>query len=204
MLISISCTKSICCWTLQVKTTPLEPIPATPQNRPLLCFHDAVARQLNLVYRLLPPPPPPAQAPPYLFAVMMLISISSFKAVVGFPSEEPNQGTAFCACNMRHITKNCSHTPHQAGSIAPATAWPAGVGHIHGAPLSASFPQALLESALAVWKASVRQTGRVSKLHEEVSCMLWSLGILHTNQHITADGLFCVDIALQDQQVLVL
>ena len=75
---------------------------------------------------------------------------------------------------------------------------------MHGAPLSASFPRALLESALAVWKASVRQTGRISKLHEEVSRLLWSLGILHSNQHITADGLFCVDIALQDQQVLLL
>lgn len=41
----------------------------------------------------------------------------------------------------------------------------------------------------------------MSKLHEEVSRLLWSLGILHTNQHITPDGLFCVDIALQDQQV---
>lgn len=72
---------------------------------------------------------------------------------------------------------------------------------MHGAPLSASFPRALLESSIAVWKASVRQTGRMSKLHEEVSCLLWSLGILHSNHHITADGLFCVDIALQDQQV---
>lgn len=77
----------------------------------------------------------------------------------------------------------------------------AGVGQIHGAPLSTRFPRPLLESALPVWKASVGQTGRMSKLHEEVSRLLWSLGILHTNQHITPDGLFCVDIALQDQQV---
>lgn len=84
---------------------------------------------------------------------------------------------------------------------ATAMEWFAAVWHVHGAPLSASFPRPLLESALPVWKASVGQTGRMSKLHEEVSCLLWSLGILHTNQHITSDGLFCVDIALQDQQV---
>jgi hypothetical protein len=47
----------------------------------------------------------------------------------------------------------------------------------------------------------VRQTGRISKLHEEVSQVLWSLGMVHTNEHITPDGLFCVDIALQDSKV---
>ncbi|KAL3149096.1 hypothetical protein ABBQ32_001939 [Trebouxia sp. C0010 RCD-2024] len=78
-----------------------------------------------------------------------------------------------------------------------------GVGHLHAPPLSASFPEPLLESALAVWKASVRQVGRISKLHEEVSRLLWSLAILHTNHHLTPDGLFCVDIALQDQQVVI-
>ena len=65
----------------------------------------------------------------------------------------------------------------------------------------ANFPPALLDSALAVWKASVRQTGRISRMHEEVSRALWSLGIAHTNEQITSDGLFCVDIALQDTQV---
>ena len=69
------------------------------------------------------------------------------------------------------------------------------------ASLALSFPPALLEGALAVWKGSVRQTGRMSKLHERVSEALWSLGIPHTNEHITSDGLFCVDIALQDNKV---
>lgn len=68
-------------------------------------------------------------------------------------------------------------------------------------PLALSFPPALLEGALAVWKGSVRQTGRISKLHEQVSQALWSLGIPHTNEHITFDGLFCLDIALQDNKV---
>ena len=72
---------------------------------------------------------------------------------------------------------------------------------MHAPSLSASFPGPLLESALTVWKASVGQVGRVSKLHEEVSRLLWSLGILHSNHHLTPDGLFCVDIALQDRQV---
>ena len=31
--------------------------------------------------------------------------------------------------------------------------------------------------------------------------MLWSLGIVHSNEQITSDGLFCVDIALQDNKV---
>lgn len=78
-----------------------------------------------------------------------------------------------------------------------------GGGRLHGPPLSASFPPALLESALAVWKGSVRQIGRTSKLHEEVSQMLWSLGIVHSNEQITSDGLFCVDIALQDNKVVI-
>jgi hypothetical protein len=47
----------------------------------------------------------------------------------------------------------------------------------------------------------VRQTGRMSKLHEDVSQVLWSLGMVHTNEHITPDGLFCVDIAMQDNKV---
>lgn len=70
-----------------------------------------------------------------------------------------------------------------------------------GPSLALSFPPALLEGSLAVWKASVRQSGRISKLHEQVSQALWGLGIPHTNEHITSDGLFCVDIALQDNKV---
>ena len=81
-----------------------------------------------------------------------------------------------------------------------AAARPVG-GRIPGPSLAASFPPALLESALAVWQASVQQTGRMSRLHEEVSRVLWSLGIAHTNEHITPDGLFCIDIALQDSKV---
>ena len=79
--------------------------------------------------------------------------------------------------------------------------WCAAGGRLQAAALSASFPPALLESAEAVWKAAVRQTGRLSKLQEEVSHVLWSLGIAHTHQHITSDGLFCLDIALQDNKV---
>lgn len=70
-----------------------------------------------------------------------------------------------------------------------------------GPSLALSFPPGLLDTALAVWQASVRQTGRISKLHEQVSQTLWSLGVPHTNEHITLDGLFCVDIGLQDTQV---
>lgn len=78
---------------------------------------------------------------------------------------------------------------------------PALGGRLPGPSLAASFPAALLESALAVWKASVRQTGRMSKLHEQVSQALWALAIPHTNEHITSDALFCVDIALEGSKV---
>ena len=112
---------------------------------------------------------------------------------------------AFCATRGMHASSMSVQLRHHdtpwLGSFAAAVEWLAGIGHIHGAPLSTRFPRPLLESALPVWKASVGQTGRMSKLHEEVSRLLWSLGILHTNQHITPDGMFCVDIALQDQQV---
>ena len=43
--------------------------------------------------------------------------------------------------------------------------------------------------------------GHLSRLHEEVSGTLFSFGIQHTNQHVTQDGLFCVDIALQGGKV---
>ena len=43
--------------------------------------------------------------------------------------------------------------------------------------------------------------GHLSRLHEEVSGALLSVGVQHTNQHVTQDGLFCVDIALQGGKV---
>lgn len=36
---------------------------------------------------------------------------------------------------------------------------------------------------------------------DSVSKALWKMGISHKTQHLTADGLFCVDIALDDEQV---
>ena len=46
--------------------------------------------------------------------------------------------------------------------------------------------------------------GHLSRLHEEVSGALLSVGVQHTNQHVTQDGLFCVDIALQGGKVSIL
>ena len=63
------------------------------------------------------------------------------------------------------------------------------------------FHPQLLEAAEEVWRANARQTGRVSRLHEEISRALWGLGILHCNQNITADGLFCLDITLDNTNV---
>ena len=52
-----------------------------------------------------------------------------------------------------------------------------------------------------MWRANVRQRGRISRLHEQISRALWGLGILHHSQSITADGLFCLDITLDDTSV---
>ena len=67
--------------------------------------------------------------------------------------------------------------------------------------LKGCFHPPLLEAAEEVWRAHVRQTGRISRLHEEISRALWGLGILHRSQSITADGLFCLDITLDDTSV---
>ena len=34
-----------------------------------------------------------------------------------------------------------------------------------------------------------------------MSNTLWRMGISHTTQHLTSDGMFCVDIALDGEQV---
>ena len=36
---------------------------------------------------------------------------------------------------------------------------------------------------------------------EAVSNTLWRMGISHTTQHLTSDSMFCVDIALDGEQV---
>lgn len=41
---------------------------------------------------------------------------------------------------------------------------------------------------------------QISKLHEEVSRVLWAMGVFHTNEALTPDGLFCVDIALEGEK----
>ena len=96
----------------------------------------------------------------------------------------------------------CSHACIFVDVVPVAcAARPALGGRLPGPSLAASFPPALLESALAVWRASVRQTGRMSKLHEQVSQALWAMSMPHTNEHLTLDGLFCVDIALEGSKV---
>ncbi len=41
---------------------------------------------------------------------------------------------------------------------------------------------------------------QISKLHEEVSRVLWAMGVFHVDDAITPDGLFCVDIALEGEK----
>lgn len=70
--------------------------------------------------------------------------------------------------------------------------------------LTASWPQPLLELATAAWRASVQRSPSLSKFHEEVSRVLWRMGVLHRNAHILGDGLFCVNVALEGDKVSVL
>lgn len=77
---------------------------------------------------------------------------------------------------------------------------PAGMG-VPGASLAEQFPKALGARAERAWRNSVHQAQRSSKLQEDVSRVLWSLGVSHKNNELTADGLFCVDIALDGENV---
>lgn len=68
---------------------------------------------------------------------------------------------------------------------------------------SSSFPHALLQLAEARWKEAVHPLSNSSPLLSAVSQSLWRLGVKHTTQHVTSDGLFCVDIALEGEQVII-
>ncbi|BDA49701.1 probable RAP domain-containing protein, chloroplastic [Coccomyxa sp. Obi] len=69
--------------------------------------------------------------------------------------------------------------------------------------LAEKFPEGLARRAERVWRASVHPVARTSKLHDDVSAVLWSLGVAHKNNDVTADGLFCVDIALDGGKVII-
>ena len=70
-----------------------------------------------------------------------------------------------------------------------------------GASLAEQFPKNLAVKAERVWRAAVHPAPRASKLQEDVSRVLWSLGVAHKNSELTAGGLFCVDIALDGENV---
>ncbi|KAK9814919.1 hypothetical protein WJX73_002051 [Symbiochloris irregularis] len=80
----------------------------------------------------------------------------------------------------------------------------AGGQQLASAQLAAGFslPPALLEPARAAWVADVRRSGRLTKLHEEVSRVLWRMGVLHRSDHVMADGLVCVHMALDGDKVV--
>lgn len=70
-----------------------------------------------------------------------------------------------------------------------------------GSSLAEQFPKDLAARAERVWRTSVNHVARASKLQEDVSRVLWSLGVSHKNNEPTEDGLFCVDIALEGENV---
>ena len=64
-----------------------------------------------------------------------------------------------------------------------------------------SFPPQLQELGKQSWLAAVQRSAHLSKFQEEVSRVLWRMGVLHRNAHILQDGMFCVDIALEGDKV---
>ena len=67
--------------------------------------------------------------------------------------------------------------------------------------LTTGFPKPLLEEASTAWLGGVQRSGVWSTRHEEVSRTLWSMGVLHRNQHLMCNGMFCVDMALEGDKV---
>lgn len=70
-----------------------------------------------------------------------------------------------------------------------------------GTSLAEQFPEGIAVRAERVWRSSVHTAVRSAKLQDDVSRVLWSLGVTHKNNELTADGLFCVDIALEGENV---
>ncbi|KAK9840626.1 hypothetical protein WJX81_005387 [Elliptochloris bilobata] len=67
-----------------------------------------------------------------------------------------------------------------------------------------TWPAPLAEEALRVWRASLHSARpQMTKLHEEVSRVLWSMGVYHIDEAITPDGLLRVDIALEAEKVMI-
>ncbi len=72
----------------------------------------------------------------------------------------------------------------------------------HGRERPCDSVQRLAESLLGrPLQETASDLVRPAKTQDSVSKALWKMGISHTTQHLTADGLFCVDIALDDEQV---
>ena len=68
-------------------------------------------------------------------------------------------------------------------------------------PLVKAFPPELVDAIRQAWRLGVQREAQLGPLHEEVSRVLWRLGVLHRNQCILADGMICVDIALEGDRV---
>jgi len=59
----------------------------------------------------------------------------------------------------------------------------------------------LLGEAEHAWKRTVQKKTWLSPLHKAVSLTLWRLGIVHHDNQITPDSMFCVDILLEGTNV---
>ena len=111
------------------------------------------------------------------------------------------RGDACAACGAAHGTLTLSGI-----RVLPYTLT-LGIGagsRTAGAGLT--WPAPLADEALRVWRAGLRsgRPGQVSKLHEEVSRVLWAMGVFNTKEAVTPDGLFCVDVALEGEKACTL
>jgi len=61
----------------------------------------------------------------------------------------------------------------------------------------------LLGEAEHAWKRTVQKKTWLSPLHKAVSLTLWRLGIVHHDNQITPDSMFCVDILLEGTNIVV-
>lgn len=107
------------------------------------------------------------------------------------------RGDACAECGAAHGTLTLRGTRVQSYLLTPEV----GAGsRTAGAGLT--WPAPLADEALRVWRAGLRsgRPGQVGKLHDEVSRVLWAMGVFNTKEAVTPDGLFCVDVALEGEK----
>ncbi|KAK9812353.1 hypothetical protein WJX73_004610 [Symbiochloris irregularis] len=74
--------------------------------------------------------------------------------------------------------------------------------HMGVQPLTRGFTDEMVEAIKGAWRLGVQRDGQLATLHEQVSRVLWRMGVVHRNQHILFDGMVCVDIVLEGDTIV--